>query len=247
MIRVCVCDDDVTIVDRISSVIDKISKDNNIKAKVDVFYDGTTLMKNLEKNNSYYDVVFLDIEMKDMDGIETAKRLRLRDELAYIIYVTNYENYAIETFSVRPYQFVLKPFEDKVIEKHFMDVYERILSNDESYEFMYKATYYKVLLKDVKYFESKNRNINIHMIDGTIYEYYDKLDKVEKRFRSSKIDFLRIHKSILVNSRVIVKKRYNEVELVDGEKLMISEIKRKEINEYYMKKVEGVMRNGINN
>lgn len=247
MIRVCVCDDDVTIVDRISSVIDKISKDNNMKAKVDVFYDGTTLMKNLEKNNSYYDVVFLDIEMKDMDGIETAKRLRLRDELAYIIYVTSYENYAIETFSVRPYQFVLKPFEDKVIEKHFMDVYERIISNDESYEFKHKGIYYKVLIKDVKYFESKNRSINIHMINDTVYEYYDKLDKVETKLSNSKIDFLRIHKSVLVNSRYIVKKCYDHVELINGEKLMISQAKRGEINIYYMKNAEKGMRDGINN
>lgn len=247
MIRVCVCDDDVTIVDRICSVIDSVSKQNNIKTKVDMFYDGATLIENLEKNNSYYDVIFLDIEMKNIDGIETARQLRLRDELAYIIYVTSYENYAIETFAVRPYQFVLKPFEDKIIEKHFMDVCEKILSNDESYDFKHRGTYYKVLLKDVKYFESKNRSIHIHMIDGTVYEYYDKLDKVENKLCNAKIDFLRIHKSVLVNSRYIVKKRYDQVELTSGEKLMISQTKRGEINEYYMRKAEEVMRDGINN
>ncbi len=247
MIKVCVCDDDVTIVDRICSVIDGISKQNNIITKVDMFYDGATLLRNLEKNNSYYDVLFLDIEMENMDGIETARQLRLRDERAYIIYVSSHENYAIETFSVRPYQFVIKPFEDKVIEKHFIDVYEKILSNDESYDFKHKGTYYKVLLKDVKYFESKNRSIDIHMEDGTVYEYYDILDKVEKKLCNTKMDFLRIHKSILVNSRYIAKKRYDHVELMNGEKLMISQTKRGEINEYYMRKAEEVMRNGINN
>ncbi|MBE5932586.1 MAG: response regulator transcription factor [Lachnospiraceae bacterium] len=247
MIKVCVCDDDVTIVDRINSVIDDLSKSNNIKTKVDVFYDGKTLIQNLEKNNSYYDVLFLDIEMNDMDGIETARQLRLRDEQVYIIYVTSHENYAIETFSVRPYQFVLKPFDDKVIEKYFMDVYEKILSCDESYGFKHKGTYYKILLKDVKYFESKNRSIVIHMVDGTTYEYYDILDKLEKKLSMFKMDFLRIHKSMLVNTRYITKKRYDQIELMDGEKLMISQLKRKEINEYYIKNAEEMMRNGINN
>ena len=247
MIKVCVCDDDVTIVDRINSVIDDLSKNNNIKTKVDVFYDGKTLIQNLEKNNSYYDVLFLDIEMNDMDGIETARQLRLRDEQVYIIYVTSHENYAIETFSVRPYQFVLKPFDDKVIEKYFMDVYEKILSCDENYGFKHKGTYYKILLKDVKYFESKNRSIVIHMVDGTTYEYYDILDKLEKKLSMFKMDFLRIHKSMLVNTRYITKKRYDQIELMDGEKLMISQLKRKEINEYYIKNAEEMMRNGINN
>ncbi|MBR3832880.1 MAG: response regulator transcription factor [Lachnospiraceae bacterium] len=247
MIKVCVCDDDVTIVNRISSVIDIISKKNNITSKVEIFYDGATLLNNLENNNSYYDVIFLDIEMNNMDGIETAKRLRLRDELAHIIYVTSHENYAKDVFSVRPYQFVLKPFKDEIIEKYFLDVYEEIINNDEAFEFKHKGTYYKVLLKNVKYFESKNRSIEVYMTDGTIYEFYDRLDSVEKYLSNSKMDFLRIHKSILVNSRYIAIKRYDHVELTNGEKLKISQTKRGEINEYYMRKVEEVMRNGIDN
>ncbi len=247
MIKVCVCDDDETIVNRICSVIERVSQENNIIAKVEIFYDGATLLTNIQNNNSYYDVIFLDIEMNNMDGIETAKRLRLRDELAHIIYVTSHENYAKDVFAVRPYQFVLKPFKDEIIEKYFLDVYEKIINNDETFEFKHKGTYYKLLLKNIKYFESKNRSIEIHMTDGTVYEYYDKLDKVEKMLCNTKIDFLRIHKSILVNSRHIAKKRYDYVELMNGEQLMISQTKRGEINEYYMRKVEDMMRNGIDN
>lgn len=247
MIKVCVCDDDETIVNRICSVIDSLSKKNNIISKVEIFYDGATLLNNIQNNNSYYDVIFLDIEMNNMDGIETAKRLRLRDELVHIIYVTSHENYAIDAFAVRPYQFVLKPFKDEIIEKYFLDVYEKIINNDETFEFKHKGTYYKLLLKNVKYFESKNRSIEVYMTDGTIYEFYDRLDSVEKYLSNSKMDFLRIHKSILVNSRYIVKKRYDHVELTNGEKLIISQTKRGEINEYYMRKVEEVMRNGIDN
>lgn len=247
MIKVCVCDDDETIVNRICSVIDSLSKKNNIISKVEIFYDGATLLNNIQNNNSYYDIIFLDIEMNNMDGIETAKRLRLRDELVHIIYVTSHENYAKDVFSVRPYQFVLKPFKDEIIEKYFLDVYEEIINNDEAFEFKHKGTYYKVLLKNIKYFESKNRSIEIHMIDGTVYEYYDILDKVEKKICNKKIDFLRIHKSILVNLKHITKKRYDYVELVNGEKLMISQTKRAEINERYMRNVEDMMRNGIDN
>lgn len=244
MIRVCICDDDVTITNKISTILDNISKTYNITMKVDMFYDGTTLMQNIQKTNSYYDIMFLDIEMKDMDGLETAKRMRDRDELAYIIFVTSYENYAIETFSVRPYQFVLKPFDDNVIEGHFMDIYNRLLSNDECFEFKFNNTYYKILLKDIMYFESEKRCIVIHMADGKKYVYYDRLDKIQNRINDSKLDFWRIHQSLLVNTRFIKIKKFSEIVLVDETVLQISEKKRVVINQQYMKNVEEIMRYG---
>ena len=242
MIKVCVCDDDETIVNRICSVIDSLSKKNNIISKVEIFYDGATLLNNIQNNNSYYDIIFLDIEMNNMDGIETAKRLRLRDELAHIIYVTSHENYAKDVFSVRPYQFVLKPFKDEIIEKYFLDVYEEIINNDEAFEFKFNNAYYKVLVKEILYFESEKRSIIINMVDGTKYRFYGKMNNVECILcKSQKIDFLRIHHSILVNSRWIKIKRFSEVELIDGTILQISEKKRSQINQQYIKHVVETM------
>lgn len=247
MIKVCVCDDDEIIANKISSIIDRISEERNINIKKDVYYNGNALLQSIENDNSYYDLIFLDIEMEDVNGIETAKRLRLRDELAYIIYVTSYENYAIETFAVRPYQFVLKPFEDEVIEKHFMDVYERVLlANNECFKFKFYNIHYKVMLKDIMYFESYRRSIIINMADGTEYKFYDKMDNVESLINNSKIDFLRIHQSILVNTRYIKVKRFNEIELMNGTTLQISENKRNIINQQYMKHVEEIMRDERN-
>lgn len=247
MIKVCVCDDDVTIANRICIILESLSREKSIEIKTDVFYDGITLIDNLGRYNSMYDIIFLDIEMKDLNGIETAKQLRLRDEFAYIIYVTSHENYAIETFSVRPYQFVLKPFKDEVIEKHFLDIYEKLSDVDEYFEFKYNKAYYKLHLNDIMFFESQARRIIIHIKDGKTYEYYDRLDNVKEKVNNSKSDFLRIHKSTLVNSKYIKIKSQNEVELMDGTILAISDNKRKEINEHYMKKVEERMRNGISN
>lgn len=247
MIKVCVCDDDVTIANRICIILESLSREKSIEIKTDVFYDGITLIDNLDRYNSMYDIIFLDIEMKDLNGIETAKQLRLRDEFAYIIYVTSHENYAIETFSVRPYQFVLKPFKDVVIEKHFLDIYEKLSDVDEYFEFKYNKAYYKLHLNDIMFFESQARRIIIHIKDGKTYEYYDRLDNVKEKVNNSKSDFLRIHKSTLVNSKYIKIKSQNEVELMDGTILAISDNKRKEINEHYMKKVEERMRNGISN
>ncbi len=247
MIKVCVCDDDELIANKISSIIDSLAEEKNIKIKKDVYYSGSAMVRGIENNNSYYDLIFLDIEMEDIDGIEAAKRLRLRDELANIIYVTSYQNYAIETFAVRPYQFVLKPFEDGVIEKHFMDVYERVLSDsEECFKFKFCNVHYKVLLKDIMYFESCKRSIIIHLSDGTKYKFYGKINNVENMLIDSKSDFLRIHQSILVNLKFIRIKRFSDIQLMNGTILQISENKRNIVNQQYVKHVEESMKDERN-
>ncbi|MBE5954589.1 MAG: response regulator transcription factor [Lachnospiraceae bacterium] len=247
MIKVCVCDDDELIANKISSIIDSLAEEKNIKIKKDVYYSGSAMVRGIENSNSYYDLIFLDIEMEDIDGIEAAKRLRLRDELANIIYVTSYQNYAIETFAVRPYQFVLKPFEDEVIEKHFMDVYERVLSDsEECFKFKFCNVHYKVLLKDIMYFESCKRSIIIHLSDGTKYKFYGKINNVENMLIDSKSDFLRIHQSILVNLKFIRIKRFSDIQLMNGTILQISENKRNIVNQQYVKHVEESMKDERN-
>ncbi len=243
MIKVCVCDDDETIVNRISSIMDRISEEKNINIKKDVYYSGKALVQSMESENIYYDLIFLDIEMDDINGIDTAKRLRLKDERTNIIYVTSYQNYAIETFAVRPYQFVVKPFPDQVIEKHFMDVYERVVSESEEYfKFKFSNVHYKLMLKDIMYFESCKRSIIVHLYDGTEYKFYDKINNVESMLSDSKFDFLRIHQSVLVNIKYIKIKRFGDVELMNGTTLLISENKRNKINHQYMKHVEEKMK-----
>ena len=55
-----------------------------------------------------YDLIFLDIEMRGMDGLTAAKEIRKIDELTMLIYVTNHESYALEAYDVQPYQFLVK-------------------------------------------------------------------------------------------------------------------------------------------
>lgn len=186
--------------------------------------------------------------MEDMNGIEAAKQLRLKDELANIIYVSSYEKYAIDTFTVRPYRFVLKPFKDEVIEKYFMEVYERMIAeSDECFKFKFCNVHYKVLLREIMYFESYRRSIIIHLYDGTEYKLYDKINSIEDVLRDSKFDFLRIHQSILVNIKYIRIKRFSDIELMNGTILQISAKKRNNVNQQYLKHVEEKMKDERNN
>ena len=118
---------------------------------------------------------------------------------------------------------------------------EKIILDASYYEYKCKNDYFKVLMKDIMYFKSEKRVIKIYLCDGSIKTYYDKLNSVEEKIKTKKLDFWRIHQSILVNTKYIVRKAYDHVELTDATKLYISEDRRKIINEIYAKTIEGEM------
>ena len=112
MLKIAICDDDVKMTGMLDTILEKIAKRNFVKIDTEVFLDGGELEKAVEEK-MYFDIIFLDIEMGDEDGITAARKIRETDRNVLIIYVTSHESYMQESFSVRPFRFVVKPIEEK--------------------------------------------------------------------------------------------------------------------------------------
>lgn len=241
MIKVAICDDEIQYTNQIETIVKSSARTHGIKIEIDVFYDGLHLIEHINRQEIRYDIIFLDIEMKDLDGLECARLIRKMDEIALLIYVTSHKSYAIEAYEVHPFQFVVKPIEEDVITRYFMKAYEKIGSEAFYFNYKYGKDYYKVLVNDIMYFESKKRLIQINFRDGREGKFYGKLSEVEEQIDGAKVDFWRIHQSYLVNVRHIIRKAYDSVELSDGTVLYISEDRRQEINKQYIEMIEKEM------
>lgn len=241
MIKIAICDDDKKFTTKVESILNKAAKERNIRIDIDVFFDGSTLTDYVQRENICYDLIFLDIEMEQLNGLEAARKIREFDEVVLLIYITSYNNYAIEAFEVHPYQFLLKPLDEKQLCTYFYKAYDRITAGKFYFHFRYKREYYKILVDDILYFESSKRMIRIHKTDGTISEFYGKLIEIEQQMMERKVDFWRIHQSFLINARYIIRKAYDHVEMKNCEILFVSEDRRKDFNEYYMKLMEEEM------
>lgn len=241
MINIAICDDKVEFSNKLEEILSDIIKEENIQADIDIFQSGNELLNKLQTDKNYYDIIFLDIEMKGMDGLETAKEIRREDEITTLIYVTSHKSYAIEAYEVQPFRFLVKPIQREILYDCFIKAYNKIMAGNFYFQYKYEKTYYKILVSDILYFESEKRIIRIHLKDGSIRKFYDQLNNIEKQMKKGKADFYRLHKSILVNSRYIKKKAYDYVELMNGNQLEISEERRKAINKLYVQAVKDDM------
>ncbi|MDY4002784.1 MAG: LytTR family DNA-binding domain-containing protein, partial [Streptococcus orisratti] len=109
MYRVAICDDDSLQVSNLEYQISRYFDEVNIQHDIDGYYKGDRLVKSMRDQTDNYQLIFLDIEMEGINGIETAKLLRAIDRNFILIYVTSYEQYALESFEVSPFRYLIKP------------------------------------------------------------------------------------------------------------------------------------------
>lgn len=221
MIKVAICDDDIATTGKIEDMLCRIAKRNFIPIETEVFWEGEHLSEAVESMDNF-DVIFLDIEMGQADGITVARKIRETDKNVLIIYVTSHESYMQESFSVRPFRFLVKPVEEKQIAGCLEAAYEEISSADSYFRYSYQRLNCKIPVRDILYFESKRRKVYI-VTEKETFEFYGKLNEIEESLRASKGIFLRIHQSFLINYKHIKGLAYDFAVMDNEERLSISE------------------------
>lgn len=227
MSNIAICDDDKSICSQIETIILLYEKTYGTKIDIQVYYSGEDLLSDLEQNIEI-DLLFLDIELLSLSGIDIGNKIRKEhnNHSMQIVYISGNEKYAMNLFKIHPLNFLIKPFQKE-------DVFNCIelgihLLNKVTGYFSYKSGFdnKKIPIKNIIYFESSNRKITIHTIHGED-SFYGKLDEIYDKVKE--YQFLYIHKSYLVNYFSIAQFNYNTVTLENGITLTISQARRKEI------------------
>lgn len=234
MLRIAVCDDDNTICSQIEGILSKLSDLFVEKMEVEILYSGESLCQFL-LNGVYYDVIFLDIELKAINGVEVGKKMRdeMHNETTQIVYISGKDSYAMELFETRPLNFLIKPLQEEKIEKILKKVIELTAKNNYFFEYKIGRTQNKIPIKDILYFESSGKKVKI-FIQDEVHEFYGKLSDVEKQLANK--DFIQIHKSYLVNYFHVIKYQYENVQMSNNTVLSISQQHRKSVSDRLLKR-----------
>lgn len=125
--NIAICDDDVCDVETLNSYLHKISLEMDIDFQITSFYDSQKLLTAYTAPGAFH-LLFLDVEMPELDGIELAKKIRaLPDRNVRIIFVSSYPQYMKDSFNVQAFQYLTKPYSYKELQEivvQIIDDYE---------------------------------------------------------------------------------------------------------------------------
>lgn len=224
--KTVICDDEKSTCSELEEIILKYAKEKSVSLVTEVFYSGDTLLDYLKREK--INILFLDIELPGKDGVMVGKYIRevLEEENIFLIYISSKENYALQLFQNRPFDFLVKPIEPAKIYHVLDNIYRISEKNSVGFEFQTQNSTYRISYKDILYFQSTGRKINIVM-KKEIRTFYGKLNEIEKRIPENV--FLRIHKSYLVNKNYVQEFTYEWVKMLNGDVLNISKINRADV------------------
>ncbi len=238
MLKIAVCDDEPNMVAHICKLIEKnpVSQSGGIVRegglRTDSYRNGNHLLQAME-DGLFYDLIYLDIEMGDIDGINLAKRIREQDEAVLLVYVSSHDKYMIDLFEVQPFRFIRKPIEKKIFDQVLEQAVTRLLGSQCYFSYESGWNECRVLIRDILYFESDKRKIII-VTEKSREAFYGKLDEIEERLKQMNKCFIRIHQSYLINPEKVMKVGAGKVCLVNQADLPVSKKRQKEVNEQYL-------------
>lgn len=222
MFHIAICDDEVALCAQLESYLGAYISRGIVKTET--FYSADKLYEALGKGE-YYDLIFLDIEFKLTDGVEIGRKIRdeLEDEKVQIVYISAKQDYAMELFSVRPMNFLVKPVHEAEVVENVDKAIALSEMHELHFEFRFRADNYRVPYGDIMYFESSNRKVYIHTKQG-VKEMYGRLNEIEGKVPPT---FIRIHQSYLVNRVYVTYWNSEEIALRNGCRLPVSQKYRK--------------------
>ncbi len=225
MYHIAICDDEPELVSEMKEQLQRYSEEAGVKFIISEYRNGRELIENYDTNT---DLIFLDIQMNEMDGLKAAEKIRELDEDVSIIFLTSLKRYALEGYKYQAVNYIIKPMKYirlKVEMNHWIEKHKHknpyiIVQNDNGS--------FKVALNQLHYAETYKRNLLLHMDDGEIICYKSMKD-MEKELAS--YGFFRCHAGYLVNLAFVKKVEKLDIELTSGEKVYVSKPKRKEFME----------------
>lgn len=221
--KIAICDDDIEYINQIERLLDGYREENNLE--ISIFSSGEELLKTMDDNR--YDLMFLDIEMKEISGIDVARIIKEKGYNAIIFFITNYTSYVSDTFILGAFQFLIKPINEKLFIKEFERALEEHKARHQQYVVRWKGITTSIKYSDICYIEVYDKHLYIRTDDaiyqcvGNLMDEYDKLKLYQ---------FSRCHKGYIVNLAKIKNIGKQAVTMRNGDVVPIGRKFREEIN-----------------
>lgn len=240
MLKIAICDDEAYYLNQ----IEKYTRENLTKIGTDdieitTFSSGKELIDDKEYL-AQCQILFLDINMQDSNGVDVAHEVKQKNPDIYLVFVTAYMDYVLMGYHVEAFRFVLKDNLEDMMKECIPSLLQKMKKDDARLNITIGNGQMldekkSLRIKDIIYVESFQHRMCYHMVSEKepIYEKSGNLSKIEQKL--AKHGFCRIHKSYLVNIKMVESVERYKVCMENGETLPIPREKYQKIREEYIK------------
>ena len=222
MITFAICDDDASLCTDLSARLSNYMGDTH-PHHITCFASGEALLASAQP----FDLIFLDIQMAQPDGMETARLLRQRDSHSLLIFVSILKEYVFDAFAVEAFDYLVKPLEQDRFLRTMNRAMQVLAQRSHQHLTIQKGhTLQLIPLSQILYCEVLGRKVHIHQEDGQVFHYYEKLEALQQQLAGH---FFRCHRSYLVNLDHVRGCSGGQVRLSDGSAIPVSRLREQEL------------------
>ncbi len=231
MMQIAICDDERYYRKKIKELVQQYLERRGLPYMLSLFSSGEEFLEQRE-NAIKYDIVFMDINMSETDGIRTAERMRAFHSETYLVFVTAFINYVLEGYKVDAVRYIMKDTLDTAVEECMDAILQKMHVSQVSFCFLEGER--KLYTDNILYVESRKHKVIFYYMESKMrtYEMYEKLDRIEIALDG--YGFFRVHKSYLVNMKHLRSVNNYRAELDTGEELPIPRSKYQAVKEAFV-------------
>lgn len=225
MIRFAICDDEPLMLREISDRLANCLEEKQITDySVSCFSDGSALLE-----SGGFDLILLDIQMEGPNGMETAEMLRRRGERGLLIFVTVLREWVFDAFAVEAFDYLTKPLDSGRFRRTIDRALRALERRAAKAVVIQRGGSREVIpLAEIVYCEVQGRKVYLHKSDGSVVDYYDRLEELERRVDRR---FFRCHRSYLANLDYVRGSRDGQVILPRGQAIPVSRLRQRELTQ----------------
>lgn len=231
MLKIAVCDDDVQELTRLTNLLRRYQGERNATIKYVAFSNAIELLDTVSKDS--YDVLLLDILMPGYTGMQAAHEIREFDKGVKIIFLTSSPEFAVESYAVDAYYYLLKPCAAEklfpVLDRFFLD------SQKEEDALIIKTASGMLRIPFIKleFLEVINKKLYFHLSDGSVKEIYGSLSEFESELLNRE-EFVKVHRSCIANMGCIQELNAQELITYAKQSAPVSRLLYGKVREAYM-------------
>lgn len=226
--KIAIVDDEKVYREDIKLAVASVFGDENFE--VSEFESGESLLASCELESC--DILFLDIEMNGLNGFETAKLAKEKNENITLIFATSHDEMVFSSFSLAPFRFIRKSHFNFELKSAITDAKEKVGMEKKLVMFETKTGTANFRISEIQYFEVYGHAVSVTTQDG-IFQIKSNLAMVEKQLAS--YGFIRCHKSYLVNTNHIFSINQANIQLLNKTEIPLSRHRSEEVKKAFLK------------